>query len=227
MANLEKYRDRFAESGWQIFVRAIAGARTRGRNLVGVEHVLYALADERAELFTSLLRSVADNRDAFAMLVELIEQRLAASPKHEGASVRLSVETIELFKRTLKRVRANARQRIEAVDLFITLVMDEKSLLRELLAELLADPDTKSLHVRDLIAVVESASASRRPASQRTYKFLAGEMVRIKNGPFANFKGTIADVNEEAATLQIAIFIMGREQPVELKFFDVEKLRSE
>jgi transcription antitermination factor NusG len=226
MANLETYRDRFAESGWQIFVRAIAEARTRERNLVGVEHVLYALAEERAELFTSLLRSVAANKDAFAMLVELIEKRLAASPKHDGASVRLSVETIELFKRTLKRVRANARQRIEAVDLFITLVMDEKSLLRELLAKLLADPDTKSLHVRDLIAVVESVGASRT-ASRQTYKFLAGEIVRIKNGPFASFKGTIADVNEEEATLRIAIFIMGREQPVELKFFDVEKLRSE
>ncbi|MBD0327666.1 MAG: KOW motif-containing protein, partial [Pyrinomonadaceae bacterium] len=130
------------------------------------------------------------------------------------------------FKQTLRRVRANGRRRIEADDIFITLVMDEKSLLRELLAKLLADPNTKALHVRDLIAVVESVGASR-PASQKTYKFLAGEMVRIKSGPFANFTGTVSDVNDESATLNIAVFIMGREQPVELRFFDVEKLKSE
>lgn len=226
MSNLETYRDRFAESGWQIFERAILEARRRGQNLVGVEHMLYALAQEKAELFTALLRSVADNEDAFAMQVELIEQRLAVSPKHDGAGLRLAVETIELFKQTLKRVRFNGRRRIEAADIFITLVMDEKSLLRELLAKLLADPDARALHVRDLITVVESVGASRRLSTQQ-YKFLAGEMVRIKSGPFANFTGTIADVNDESATLNIAVFIMGREQPVELRFFDVEKLKSE
>ncbi len=226
MATLETYRDKFAESGWRVFERALVEARVRERNLVGVEHILYALTQEQAELFTSLLCSVADNKDAFAMLIELIELRLEASPQHEAAGVRLAVETIELLKRTWKRVRSNVRQRIEAVDLFITLVMDEKSLLRELLGKLLKDPQAEALPVRDLIAVVESASQSR-PISQQTYKFLAGEMVRIKSGPFASFTGQVAEVNEQDATLKIAVFIMAREMPVELKFFDVEKLRSE
>jgi transcriptional antiterminator NusG len=59
------------------------------------------------------------------------------------------------------------------------------------------------------------------------YKFLAGEMVRIKSGPFASFTGKVAEVDEQDATLKIAVFIMAREMPVELRFFDVEKLRSE
>jgi ATP-dependent Clp protease ATP-binding subunit ClpA len=227
MSALGIYRDKFAESGWRIFERAITEARQRGQNMVGTEHVLYALAQEKAELFNGLMRSLADSSQAFTLLLELIEQRLAAAPKHEGAGVRLATEAIALFKRTLSLVRFNVRKRIEATDLFIVLVMDEESLLRELLRKLLADSRVGPKPVRDLMAVVESANAARPFFAQQTYKFLAGETVRIKSGPFANFAGPIAEVNEDAATLKITVFIMAREQPVELKFFDVEKLKSE
>jgi ATP-dependent Clp protease ATP-binding subunit ClpA len=227
MAKLETYRDRFAESGWEIFERALQEARWREQNYVSVAHTLYALAEEKAELFTGLLQSLADNERAFAMLEELILKRIEAGPKHEGEGVRLGSETIDLFKRTLKRVRANGRQRIEATDLFITLVMDEQSLLRELLRRLLADPEVGPRGVRDLVAVVESALVASRPLMKQKYRFLAGEMVRIKSGPFANFTGTVEEINEDNSTLRIAVFILGREQPVELRFLDVEKLKSE
>lgn len=224
MASLEAYKDRFAESGWAIFERMIIEARVRGQNHVVVEHLLYALAQEKAELFTSLLRSLSDNSDAFEMLVELIEKRIDASPKYSGEGTRLTTEVIDTFKRTLNRVRANGRQRIEATDLFITLVMDEESLLRRLLQELLADARSEAKSIRNLMAVVESAAASR-PSPEQTYKFLAGEVVRIKSGPFAAFTGAVKEVNEEQSKLSVMVFIMGREQPVELRFFDVEKLR--
>ena len=227
MATLEIYRDRFAESGWQIFERAIAEARVRGQNYVREEHVLYALAHEKAELFTALLRSLSDNSsDAFVMLLELIEKRIEVCPKHVGESTRLAREVVVLFKTTLNRARSNGRKRIEATDLFITLIMDEQSLLRRLLQELLMDSRAEAKAIRELIAVVESVGASRPHFSQDTYKFLAGEVVRIKSGPFAAFTGTIEKVHEESSTLQIMVFIMGREQPVELRFFDVEKLRT-
>ncbi|HEX8492954.1 MAG TPA: KOW motif-containing protein [Pyrinomonadaceae bacterium] len=227
MATLETYRGRFAESGWRIFERAISEARGREQNLVGVEHVIYALAQEKADLFNSLLRSIADSSQAFEKLLELIEQRLEAAPKHEGAGIRLATETIALFKRTLNLVRFNRRKLIEATDLFIVLLMDEESLLRELVRKLLADSRVEPKDVRDLMAVVESANAARPYLTQQTYKFLAGETVRIKSGPFASFKGTIAEVDEEAATLKITFFIMARDMPVELRFFDVENFQSE
>ncbi|HYO92402.1 MAG TPA: KOW motif-containing protein [Pyrinomonadaceae bacterium] len=227
MSTLETYRDKFAESGWRIFERAIAEARRREQNRAGVEHVIYALAQEKAELFNSLLGSLADSPKAFERLLELVEQRLDGAPKHEGAGIRLGAEAIALFKSTLKVVRSNGRRRIEATDLFISLVMDEDSLLRELLRKLLADSSIEPKDVRDLMAVVESAKASRPYFAQQTYKFLAGEAVRVRSGPFASFTGTISEVNEEALTLKITVFIMAREQPVELRFFDVEKLQSE
>jgi ATP-dependent Clp protease ATP-binding subunit ClpA len=224
MATLEIYRDRFAESGWQIFERAIQEARQRGQNYLGVEHITYALVQEKAELFSSMLSSLSDNPDSLTMLVKLVEERVAAAPNHKGQGVRLAAETIELFKSTLNLVRSNVRRRIEATDLFIKLLMDEKSLLRELLSKLLADPEAEAKEVRNLITLVESASAGRMPAARAKYLYSAYEMVRIKSGPFAAFTAKVEEVDEDASKLTVKVFIMGREQPVELRFLDVEKI---
>src|SRR5918912_3693855 len=226
MATLETYRDRFAESGWEILARAVEETLRRRQKYLGVEHILHALVQVKAEYFISMLRSLSDNPDAIAMLAELIEERVKAAPKHEGSGVRLAAETIDLFKRTLRRVRSNRRQRIEASDLFITLVMEEKSLLRELLTKLLADPQAKSKHVRDLFAVVESVGAAGVPSRRQKYQYLAGEIVRIKSGPFASFTGAVEMVDEQNCVLTVRVFIMGREQPVELRFIDAEKIDS-
>jgi transcription antitermination factor NusG len=224
MATLETYRNRFAESGWEIFERAIEEARRRKQNYLGVEHIIYALAEVKAEIFDSLLRSLADNPDALTILMKLIEERVAGAPKHEGEGVRLAAETIDLFKRTLGLVRSGRRRRIEATDLFITLLMDEKSLLLELLRQLLADPQAEAKQVRNLVTLVESVSADR-PAVQPKFIYSIDEMVRIKSGPFASFTGMVEEVNEDESTLMIRVYIMGREQPVELRFLDVEKIK--
>jgi ATP-dependent Clp protease ATP-binding subunit ClpA len=223
MATLETYRPRFAESGWEIFERALLEARQRGQNYLGVEHILYALAKVRAEIFGSMLGSLSDNPQALSMLTELIEERVENCPKHEGEGVRLATETIDLFKRALHLVRSNGRRRIEATDLFTVLLMYEKSLLLELLRQLLADPQAEAKPVTNLITLVESVSAGR-PSERQIYPYLVDELVRIRSGPFASFTGQIKEVDEDNSKLMIRVFIMGREQPVELRFLDVEKI---
>jgi transcription antitermination factor NusG len=159
-------------------------------------------------------------------LVELIEERVTNSQKHEGPGIRLATETIGLFKRTLARVRFNGLRRIEATDLFITLVMEEKSVLRELLSKLLALPQAKSKYERDFFAVVESVDAAGNTRKQQKYKYVGGERVRIKSGPFASFTGRVEMVDEDKWVLNVRVSIFGREQPVELRFIDVEKIDS-
>lgn len=51
-----------------------------------------------------------------------------------------------------------------------------------------------------------------------------GEAVRITDGPFAEFEGTVDDVNEEKGKVKVLISIFGRATPVELDFLQVEKL---
>ena len=51
-----------------------------------------------------------------------------------------------------------------------------------------------------------------------------GETVRVKEGPFADFSGQIAEINEDQAKLKVLVNIFGRETPVELEFSQVAKL---
>ena len=67
---------------------------------------------------------------------------------------------------------------------------------------------------------VEGAKKSRphRPM------FEAGETVRVREGPFADFSGQIAEINEEQMRVKVLVNIFGRETPVELDFSQIAKL---
>jgi len=53
--------------------------------------------------------------------------------------------------------------------------------------------------------------------------FVPGDSVRIKDGPFADFMGTVENVDEGHGKVRVLVSFFGRETPVELDFLQIEK----
>lgn len=73
--------------------------------------------------------------------------------------------------------------------------------------------------VNKILSQVEEGGEKPRPK----VLFEVGELLRVKEGPFADFNGTVENVNYERSKVQVNVTIFGRVTPVELDFSQVEK----
>jgi len=75
--------------------------------------------------------------------------------------------------------------------------------------------------VNRLLGKVDELATS---VDQVSIPYTIGENVKVIDGPFNSFMGTIEKVNEEKRKLQVMVKIFGRKTPVELSFLQVEKI---
>lgn len=61
-------------------------------------------------------------------------------------------------------------------------------------------------------------------APQYKAEYVEGEAVKIVDGPFNDFLGTVNNINEEKGKVEVLVSIFGRETPVELDFLQVQKV---
>ena len=111
------------------------------------------------------------------------------------------------------------------------------------LVEMIMDDDTWNLvkHTNKVTGFVGGAKNRPAPISEEEVmkivnqmregsdkprhkvEFVVGELVRVKDGPFTDFNGSVEEVNYEKSKMRVAVTIFGRSTPVELEVSQVEK----
>jgi transcription termination/antitermination protein NusG len=85
----------------------------------------------------------------------------------------------------------------------------------------LSDPPqpTPTDEVEAIKAQISASEETEKPK----VNFDVGETIKINNGPFLNFSGVIEEIDPERGKLKVTVNIFGRNTPVELEYWQVEK----
>jgi len=73
--------------------------------------------------------------------------------------------------------------------------------------------------IANVLGMMQESGEAPRPK----VTFVSGDRVKVIDGPFLNFSGTVSDINPDRGRLTVMIEMLGRATPVELDFLQVEK----
>ncbi|MGE0231822.1 MAG: transcription termination/antitermination protein NusG [Flavobacteriaceae bacterium] len=162
------------------------------------------------------------------------EKKVAESIKEKAAQVGLADAFEQVLVPTEKVVEVRRGRKIDAERKFFPGYVLVKMDLSDRAFHLIKNTPkvTGFLGAADRPVPISEAEAQRilnqvqegieRP--KPSVHFEIGEQVRVSDGPFASFNGTVEEVDEDRARLKVAVSIFGRATPVELEYGQVDKL---
>ena len=74
----------------------------------------------------------------------------------------------------------------------------------------------------EVTAILEHIGKRRKRRALKS-QFDKGDLVKVMDGPFANFSGSVEEINPERERVKVMVTIFGRQTPVELEFHQIEK----
>lgn len=160
------------------------------------------------------------------------EAKVAATLKQRVESQKLADKILDILVPTQEKIeikegkKTNIKEKIFPGYLLIRMVLDDNTWLAVRttpgITSFVGNANKPTPLPEEEVASIKRFMSMEAPKFKAA--FSVGEAVRITDGPFSEFLGSINEIDEEKGKLKVMVSIFGRETPVELDFLQVAKL---
>lgn len=160
------------------------------------------------------------------------EDKVATTLKQRTQSEGLGNQFLDIFVPTAKKIeiregkKQELEERIFPGYILVQMILDDHSWLA--VRSTTGVTGFVGVHNRPTPISDEEVAAIKRfselEAPKFKTQFSVGEAIKIIDGPFSEFLGTVNEIDEEKGKVKVLVSIFGRETPVELDFLQVSKL---
>jgi len=160
------------------------------------------------------------------------EQKVTQILRQRIRSFKQGDKFFEILIPTEKRMRIRGGKRFTKEEMlfpgyiFIKMVLDDNSwvVARETqgVTGFVGVGDKPTPVVNKEVKAIKQYLLAEKPKFKVSFSF--GEAVKIVDGPFADFLGTVESIDKEKGKLKVMVSVFGRETPVELDFLQVRKI---
>lgn len=160
------------------------------------------------------------------------ESRVLAGLKQKVETMKLTDRILEVLIPTQEQIQIRAGKKQQTTEkifpgyILVRMILDDNSWLAVRTTQGVTGfvgVGNKPTPISDAeVATIQKFMSLEAPKYRA--KFSVGEAVKIVDGPFAEFLGSIESIDEEKGSLKVLVSIFGRETPVELDFLQIKKL---
>lgn len=160
------------------------------------------------------------------------ESKVANTLRQRIESLKLSDKILDILIPTQDKIeikegkKATVKEKIFPGYLLIRMVMDDNTWLAVRttpgVTGFIGTSTKPTALPEDEVKTIKRFMSMEAPKFKTT--FSQGEAVKITDGPFSEFLGTVSEIDEERGKLKVLVSVFGRETPVELDFLQVAKL---
>lgn len=191
--------------------------------------------ETQAEIPSDSITPQKDIKGAYWYVVHTYsghEAKVAATLKQRIESQKLQDKIFDILVPTQEKIeikegkKTNIKEKIFPGYILIRMILDDNTWLAVRttpgITSFVGNANKPTPLPEEEVAGIKKFMAMEAPKFKTT--FSPGEAVKITDGPFSEFLGSISEIDEERGKLKVMVSIFGRETPVELDFLQVAKL---
>jgi len=160
------------------------------------------------------------------------EAKVMANLSQRAETMKLTDRILEILIPTQEQIQIRSGKKYQAVEkifpgyILVRMILDDNSWLAVRTTQgvtgFVGVGDKPTPISDEEVTTIQKFMSLEAPKYRA--KFSTGEAVKIVDGPFAEFLGSIESIDEEKGKVRVLVSIFGRETPVELDFLQIKKL---